>query len=181
MAKKTKKRAAKKPARGKAKKVAKKASPIPKGYHTVTPHLILRDTGAAIEWYKRALGAKELSRMPMPGGKIGHAEIKVGDSIVMLADEFPEMGQKSAETLGGSACNLMMYVKNVDQVFAKAVEAGAKTLAPVSDMFWGDRYGQLMDPFGNKWSIGTHVKDMTPKQMAQAMEAWSATQQQRAS
>src|SRR5687768_17571782 len=126
--KKTKKAAA----RGK-KPAAKKVSPIPKGYHTVTAHLIQRDSAAAIEWYKRAFGAKELSRMPMPGGKIGHAEIKIGDSIVMLADEFPEMGQKSAETLGGTPVGLMVYVPDVDKSFAKAVEAGAKTLQPPAD------------------------------------------------
>lgn len=165
-----------KPARAKAK--AKKVSPIPKGFRTVTPHLILRDTAAAIEWYKRAFGAKELSRMEMPGGKIGHAEIRIGDSIVMMADEFPEMGQKSPETLGGTAAGLMVYVKDVDKAFAKAVEAGAKTLMPVADQFWGDRYGQLVDPFGHKWSIGTHIKDLTPKQMKAAMDEWMAQQQQ---
>lgn len=157
-----------------AKKAAKKVNPIPKNYHTVTPFLSSHDANAQIDWYKKAFGAKELSRMPGPDGKLMHSEVKIGDSVVMIADEMPGMGAPSAKTLGNSPVGLMIYTKDVDSFFAKATAAGATTVMPVADQFWGDRYGQLQDPFGFKWSVGTHIKDMTPKQMQQAQNEWMA-------
>ena len=134
--------------------------PIPDGYHSVTPYLILDDAARAIEFYKKAFGAVELMRMPAPGGKIGHAEIKIGDSPVMLADESPEMGHRSARTLGGSPISLMVYVKDVDAVVAQAVAAGGKLVRPVANQFYGDRTGGVDDPFGYHWYIATHVEDV---------------------
>jgi uncharacterized glyoxalase superfamily protein PhnB len=165
-----------------AKKVAKKkparrkVEAVPKAYGSLTPGLAIRGAAAAIAFYKKAFGAKELSRMPGPGGKLMHAELKIGDRILMLGDESPEMGSPSPQTLGGSAVALMHYVKDVDAVFARAVAAGAKPLFPPSDMFWGDRYGQVVDPFGHRWSIATHKADLTPRQMAKGMAEWMASQ-----
>ncbi len=153
--------AAKKPALKRA-----KAQPIPKGYHMVTPHLIVRGANDAINFYKLAFSAKEKSRMPMPDGRLMHAEIQIGDSRVMLADEMPEMGSKSPQALGGAGASLMLYTKNVDALFEQAVKAGAKVVMPVADMFWGDRYGQVEDPFGHRWALATHIEDMSPKEMA---------------
>lgn len=169
-----KKSAAKKSAAKKksAKKASKKVNPIPAHYHTVTPFLSSHDANAQIDWYKKAFGAKELSRMPGPDGKLMHSEVKIGDSVVMIADEMPGMGSPSAKTLGNSPVGLMVYTKDVDSFFNKATGAGASVVMPVADQFWGDRYGQLQDPFGFKWSIGTHIKDMTPKQMQAAQDEW---------
>ena len=143
--------------------------PIPEGYHTLTPYFTVRDARRAIEFYKQAFGAEERGVMNGPDGKVMHAELKIGDSIIMLADEFPEFGSLSPETVGGSSMGLHIYVDNVDQAFDRAVKAGAKVEAPVVEQFWGDRYGRLKDPFGHKWSIATHVKDMSADEMRHSM------------
>ncbi|HUB79432.1 MAG TPA: VOC family protein [Bryobacteraceae bacterium] len=145
--------------------------PIPHGYHAVTPYLVVNDAAKAIEFYKRAFGAKELSRMQGPPGKIGHAELQIGDSIIMLADEMPQMDTKSPQALGGTTAGLFLYVQDVDAAFQKAVGAGAKETMPLADMFWGDRYGRLMDPFGHSWSIATHKEDVAPEEMEKRMHA----------
>jgi len=154
------------------------AKPIPDGYHTVTPYLILDDAAAALEFYKKAFGATELMRMEGPGGKIGHAELKIGDSPIMLADEVPEMGYRGPRSIGGTAVSILLYVGDVDQVFARAVSAGAREIRPVQDQFYGDRSGTLEDPFGHVWSIATHVEDVAPdeleRRMAKAMEGGKA-------
>jgi PhnB protein len=175
------KSAAKKVAAKAAKKVASKASakkaarkkalPIPKGYHVVTPSIVVRGAAEAIEFYKKAFGAKELSRMPGPDGKLLHAEIRIGDSVVMLGDEFPNMGATSPLSLNGKASSLMIYTKDVDALFNQAVAAGAKVAMPVADMFWGDRYGIVTDPFGHRWQMATHKEDLTPKEMARRAAA----------
>ncbi len=139
--------------------------PIPEGYHSVTPHLIIKGAADAIEYYKKAFGATELMRMPAPGGKIGHAEIKIGDSAIMLADEFPEMGYKSPQTLGGSPVSIMIYVEDVDTVFSRAIASGGKEQRPVKDQFYGDRMGTLEDPFGHVWHVATHTEDVSPEEM----------------
>jgi PhnB protein len=149
--------------------------PIPEGYHTVTPYLIIRGAAAAIEFYQTAFGATELFRFPAPDGKIGHAEIKIGDSPIMLADEYPEMGYKSPQTLGGSPVSLMIYVDDVDTVFDQAVAAGAKTREAVSDKFYGDRIGTLEDPFGHVWHVSTHKEDVSVEEMERRAKAAGAT------
>ena len=145
--------------------------PVPEGYHTVTPHLVIRGAAEAIEFYKKAFGAEELMRMPMPDGKIAHAEIKIGDSILMLSEEFPEYGAVSPQSLGGCPGGVFLYVENVDALFAQAVGAGAEVKMPVADQFWGDRYGKLVDPFGHLWAIGTHVEDLTPEEIGRRAAA----------
>ncbi|MEP6921031.1 MAG: VOC family protein [bacterium] len=139
--------------------------PVPDGYHSVTPYLIIKGAADAIEFYKKAFGATELLRMPHPDGKIGHAEIKIGDSPVMLADEFPEMGHKSPTTLGGSPVSLMIYVDDVDAVFNRAIAEGASSERPLETKFYGDRSGSLKDPFGHSWHIATHVEDVSEEEM----------------
>ena len=139
--------------------------PIPEGYHSVTPYLIMDDAARALEFYKKALGAIELIRFPAPGGRIGHAEIKIGDSPVMLADESPEQGQKSLRTIGGSPISLMVYVEDVDARVAQAVAAGAKITRPVANQFYGDRTGGIEDPFGYHWYLATHIEDVSPEEM----------------
>jgi uncharacterized glyoxalase superfamily protein PhnB len=151
--------------------MATKAKPVPDGFRTLTPHIIVKEGAKAIDFYKKAFGAQEVARMAGPGGKIMHAELKIGDSIMMLADEFLEMGAKSAATLSGSPVTLHLYVPNVDAVFQKAVAAGAKVTMPVTDMFWGDRYGKVTDPFGHEWSIATHMQDLTPEEITKAGKA----------
>ena len=146
--------------------------PIPEGYHSVTPYLIVDDANAAIDFYKRAFGATELFRLPM-GDKIGHAEIKVGDSHVMLADEFPDMDHLGPNARGGTTVSLLLYVDNVDSAFGKAVAAGAKEQRPITDQFWGDRMGTLSDPFGHQWSLATHTEDVPPQEMETRMKAFS--------
>jgi PhnB protein len=149
--------------------------PVPEGYHTVTPYLICSSAAKAIDFYVKALGATELMRMDH-GGKIGHAEIKIGDSHVMLADEFPEMGARSPQSLGGTPVGICLYVPNVDELFQRAVDAGAQVERPVQDQFYGDRSGTIIDPFGHKWTIATHKEDLTPQQIEQRMAEWSAKQ-----
>jgi len=147
------------------------AKAIPDGYHTITPHMTVRDAARAIEFYKQAFGAQEKGVMKGPDGKIMHAELRIGDSIVMLADEFPEFGSLSPQSTGGSGMGLHIYLEDVDSAFDRAVKAGAKVDMPVADMFWGDRYGKLSDPFGHKWSIATHKADLTEEEMEQGMKA----------
>ncbi len=142
-----------------------KVKPIPEGYHTATPYLIIKGAADAIEFYKKAFGATELMRMSSPGGKIGHAEIKIGDSVIMLADEAPEMNARSPQSFGGSPISILLYVEDVDAVFNRAVAAGAKVERPVTDQFYGDRIGGLTDPFGHAWYISTHKEDVSPEEM----------------
>ena len=145
--------------------------PIPDGYHSVTPYLIVKGAAEAIEFYKRAFGATELMRMDWSGGRIGHAEIRIGDSAVMLADEFPEMGVRGPQSLGGAGVNLLIYVEDVDARFAQAVAAGATVKRPLKDQFYGDRSGTVDDPFGHQWTIATHTEDVSPEEMRKRSEA----------
>ena len=144
---------------------------IPEGYHAVTPYLIIKGATQAIDFYKKVFGATEIMRFDAPGGKIGHAEIKIGDSPIMLADEMPERGYVSPNTLGGSPVSLMIYVDDVDSVFNRAVAAGSKVDQPLKDQFYGDRTGTVHDPFGHVWTIGTHKEDVTPEEMKRRMAA----------
>jgi PhnB protein len=138
---------------------------VPDGYHTVTPYLVIKGAAAAIDYYKKAFGAAERMRMEGPGGTIGHAELIIGDSTVMLADEVSEMGYRSPKTLGGSAVSILLYLENVDDVFKRALAAGGRELRPLENQFYGDRMGTLEDPFGHVWSIATHVEDVSPEEM----------------
>lgn len=155
-------------------------NPIPKGFRSVTPYLTLNDTARALDFYKRAFGAEVLVRMDGPGGKIGHAEIKIGDSIIMLGDEMPGSGARSPQSLGGTTSGVMLYVEDADAVFNRAVAAGAQVEAPLSDMFWGDRYGKLKDPFGHSWSVATHKEDVAPAEMSKRMQEYAAKMAQQA-
>ncbi|PYV22920.1 MAG: glyoxalase [Acidobacteria bacterium] len=145
--------------------MSSKVKPIPQGYHTATPYLIVNDGAGAIEFYKKAFGATELFRMAGPDGKIGHAEIKIGDSPIMLADEVPAMGHRSPQSLGGSPVSILLYVEDVDAVFNQAVAAGAKVARPVADQFYGDRTGGVTDPFGHAWYIATHKEDVSSEEL----------------
>jgi PhnB protein len=147
---------------------------IPHEFHTVTPSLVVRGAAQAIEFYKKALGAEERMRMAGPGGKIMHAELKIGDSIIFLTDEMPEMGCKAPQTLGGSAGSLYLYVQDVDSAFKRAVDAGGKATMPVADMFWGDRFGSFTDPFGHNWGLSTHVEDLTEPEIEERAKAFYA-------
>ena len=139
--------------------------PIPEGYHSVTPYLSIKGAAAAIDYYKQVFGATELFRMAGPDGKIGHAEIKIGDSPIMLADEFPEMEFVSPKTLGGSPVGLMIYTDDVDTMYKQAISAGAQEIKPLQNQFYGDRSGTLKDPFGHVWTVATHVEDVPPEEM----------------
>ena len=150
--------------------MATKVNPIPTGYHTATPYLTLNDCARAIDFYKKAFGAQEVMRMEGPGGKIGHAEIKIGDSPIMLADEMPGAGNRAPKTLGGTTVGVFLYVNDVDSSYKQAVDAGAKADKPPADMFWGDRFGQLTDPFGHSWSMATHKEDVAPAEMRKRMQ-----------
>ena len=157
--------------------------PVPDGYHTITPHLVLDDCAKAIELYKRAFGAEEILRMPGPGSKIVHPEIRIGDSTVMMSDEMPPMsGQpgiyKSPKSAGLSTAALFLYVPDADSAFDRAVQAGCTVRSPVTDMFWGDRYGQVLDPFGHTWAIATHQEDVAPQDMAKRQQEFFARMQQ---
>jgi PhnB protein len=145
--------------------------PIPDGYRTATPYLIIHGAADAIEFYKRAFGATELLRMADPQGRVGHAEIKIGDSVIMLADEHPAMGYRGPRSLGGSSVSILLYLENVDAVFERAVRAGAKVQRAVADQFYGDRSGTLEDPFGHVWTVATHVEDVSPEEMQRRAEA----------
>jgi len=144
--------------------------PIPEGYHTLTPFLTVRDAVSAIEFYKQAFGAVERGVAKGPDGKIMHAELKIGDSIIMLSDEYPEFGSLSPLSTGGTGMGLHIYIDGVDAAFDRAVKAGARVDMPVMDQFWGDRYGKLTDPFGHKWSIATHTKDLSMDEMKRGMD-----------
>jgi PhnB protein len=145
--------------------------PIPDGYTTVTPYLYIRGAAGAIDFYKKAFGATELFRMPGPNGCVMHAEIRIGDSCIMLADEFPDMGARSPQTLGGVSSSIMLYVEDVDHRFDQAVKAGAKVQRPVKDQFYGDRSGTLEDPYGHVWTIGTHKEDVSTEEMQRRMQS----------
>lgn len=142
---------------------------IPEGYHTVTPYLIVKNATQALEFYKRAFHATELFRMPMPNGKIGHAEIRIGDSNVMLADEAPEVNARSPQSIGGTPVGICLYVEDCDRMFQEAVAAGAKVERPLTDQFYGDRSATVIDPYGHKWTISTHQEDVSPEEMKQRM------------
>jgi PhnB protein len=145
--------------------------PIPEGYRTATPYLIIKGAADAIAFYKRAFGATELLRMADPQGRVGHAEIKIGDSVIMLADEHPAMGYRGPRSLGGSSVSILLYLEDVDAVFERALKAGAKAQRPVADQFYGDRSGTLEDPFGHVWTVATHVEDVAPEEMKRRAEA----------
>ena len=138
---------------------------IPKGYNSVTPYLVVKGAAEAIEYYKKVFGATEVMRMPEPSGRIGHAELKIGDSHIMLADEFPEMGYQGPVTLGNSPVSILLYVEDVDSTVARAVADGGKILKPVEDQFYGDRMGFIQDPFGHRWGVATHKEDLSPEEM----------------
>ena len=140
--------------------------PIPDGYHSVTPYLVMQECGKAIDFYKQAFGATELFRMPAGDGKVGHAEIKIGNSILMLADEYPDMGYKGPKAYGGTPVSLMIYVNDCDAVFSQAVKNGATVQRPLADQFYGDRSGTVVDPFGHVWTISTHKEDVPPDEMS---------------
>jgi PhnB protein len=142
-----------------------KVDPIPEAYPRVTPYLSIDGAAKAIDFYKDILGAEERVRMDGPDGKVGHAELGIGQSVVMLADSFPDMGAPTPSALGGSPVTLMVYVEDVDDVFARAIQAGAKEIAPVQDQFYGDRSGQFEDPFGHRWNVASHVEDVSPEDM----------------
>ena len=145
--------------------MAGNVKPIPEGYHSVTPYLYIKGAASALDFYKKVFGAHEKLRMPMNDGRIGHAEIEIGDSVVMLADEHPEMGVRGPKSIGGTAGSLMVYVADVDAVAAKFVDAGGKVQRAVKDQFYGDRSGTFEDPYGHVWTIATHVEDLTPEEM----------------
>lgn len=145
--------------------------PIPAGYPPVTPYLIVDGAGAAIQFYRSVFGATERMRMPAPDDKVGHAELEIGQSVIMLADEFPAMGARGPRAVGGTPVTLHVYVEDVDSVFDQAVAAGAKALRPVEDRFYGDRSGQFEDPFGHRWDVATHVEDVPPDEMAKRAAA----------
>jgi PhnB protein len=145
--------------------------PIPEGYHTVTPYLTVDDAAGAIEYYKKAFGATERLRMDTPDGKVGHAELEIGDSLLMLSDPSPEATTRPPSELGGTSAGIFLYVDDVDAVVKKALRAGATVTMEVADQFWGDRFGSIRDPFGHEWSIATHIEDVPPEEMAERAKA----------
>ncbi|MGC1187400.1 MAG: VOC family protein [Candidatus Acidiferrales bacterium] len=146
-------------------------NPIPRGYHSLTPYLFIKGAASAIDFYKAVFGATERMRMPGPDGRIMHAELQIGDSIVMLSDENPQMGALSPQSIGGTACGLNVYLADVDAATRKALELGAKLVRPVKDQFYGDRSGSIIDPFGHLWSVATHIEDVAPEEMQRRMAA----------
>ncbi len=151
-----------------------KAKPIPDGYPRLAPYICVDGATRAIEFYATVFGAKERMRMPSPGGKVGHAELELGDAVIMLADEHPEMGFVGPKTVGGTPVTLHLYVENVDDVFARALKAGAKSIRDVANQFYGDRSGQFEDPFGHRWNVATHVEDVSPEEMAKRAAKFTA-------
>jgi uncharacterized glyoxalase superfamily protein PhnB len=147
-----------------------KVAPIPAGFHTVTPHLVCEGAADAIEFYKKAFNAVELARMPGPDGKLMHAQLRIGTSTIMLVDDFPDWGSVGPKALKGSPVTIHLYVEDTDALYNQAIAAGATAKMPPADMFWGDRYGVLIDPFGHSWSIATHQRDMTPEEMQAEMQ-----------
>ena len=154
--------------------MAKAAKPVPNGYHTITPQLTLDNAAQTMDWYKKALGAEEVSRSVGPDGKIMHAELKIGDSIIMLGGEQAEKGCSSPQKLGGTPVSLYLYVEDVDKAFNRAASAGVTVIMPVADMFWGDRCGQFVDPFGHRWSLATHKEDLSQEEMQKRGKAFFA-------
>jgi PhnB protein len=150
-----------------------KVKPIPDGYRSVTPYLMVKGAAEAIDFYKRAFNARERMRVPGPGGKIMHAEIEIGDSVVMLAEEFPDMGALGPLSIGGTPVGIHLYVENVDAIFKQALSAGAREERPLQNQFYGDRSGSLIDPFGHKWNLATHVEEVSPDEMQRRMEQWT--------
>src|ERR687895_1818866 len=148
--------------------------PVPEGYNTVTPYLSVDDASAAIDFYQRALGAKESVRMSGPGGAIMHAELELGDSRVMLSDPFPQFTPRPPKELGGTSVSIFLYVEDVDALYQQATDAGASSVAEPEDMFWGDRFASILDPFGHSWTIATHVEDVEPAEMQRRIEEWTA-------
>jgi PhnB protein len=157
--------------------MAKTSQGIPKGYHTVTPSICVAGAAKAIEFYKKALGAEEIMRFPGPDGKLMHAEIRVGDSVIMLGDEMPEQGARSPKSYGGTPVSFFVYRENVDAEWKRAVDAGAKEIMPLQDMFWGDRTGCLEDPFGHRWWLAQHIQDLTPEEIQRNAEAYFSQMQ----
>jgi PhnB protein len=157
--------------------MANKAQAIPKGYHTVTPSIVVAGATKAIDFYKKALGAEELMRFPGPDGKIIHAEIRVGDSVIMLADEMPEHGSRGPKSIDGTPVSFFVYGENVDAAWKRAVDAGAKPIMPLADQFWGDRTGCLEDPFGHHWWLAQHIQDLTPEELRKNSEAFFSQMQ----
>ncbi|HYD52428.1 MAG TPA: VOC family protein [Gemmatimonadaceae bacterium] len=151
-------------------------SSTPEGFHTVTPAIIVRDANAAIGFYRRAFGAEEESRMTMPDGSVAHAEIRIGDSMIMLGEENPAWGTLSPLSTNGNPGSLHLYVPDVDAAFQRALDEGATVRSPLEDAFWGDRYGKVTDPFGHEWGLATRVREMTPEEVQRAGEAWMAAQ-----
>ena len=150
--------------------------PIPDGFHTVTPSIVLSNSKEAIEFYKKAFDAREIYQMPTPDGKTMHAMIQIGDSFVMMSDEFPQMGCTAPTTVGGTSTTIHLYVEDSDKVYNQAVQAGAKPAMPMMDAFWGDRCGSVIDPFGHSWMVSTHKKDLSPEEMRQAAEEYMSKQ-----
>jgi PhnB protein len=157
--------------------MAKNAQAIPQGYHTVTPSLVVAGAAKALDFYKKAFGAEELMRFPGPDGTIMHAEIKIGDSVVMLGDEMPEPGGRSPKSIGGTPVSFFVYRENVDAAWKQAVDAGATTVMPLVDQFWGDRTGCLEDPFGHRWWLAQHMKDLTPDELQRNADAFFSQMQ----
>jgi PhnB protein len=152
--------------------MAKKAQAIPKGYHTVTPNIVVDGAAKAIDFYKKALGAEEIMRFPGPDGKIMHAEIRIGDSVIMLVDQMPDQGGRGPKLIGGTPVSFFIYGENVDAAWKRAVDAGAKPVMPLDDQFWGDRTGLLEDPFGHHWWLAQHIEDLTPEELQKRSEAF---------
>jgi PhnB protein len=157
--------------------MAKNTQAIPKGYHTVTPSLCVSGAAKAIDFYKKALGAEEKYRFPAPDGKIMHAEIQIGDSTIMLADEMPEYGGKGPKSIGGTPVSFFVYREDVDAAWKRAIDAGAKEVMPLIDQFWGDRAGCLVDPFGHQWWLAQHIQDLTPEELNKAAESYFSQMQ----
>jgi PhnB protein len=157
--------------------MAKKAQAIPKGYHTVTPSIVVDGAAKAIDFYKKALGAEEIMRFPGPDGKIMHAEIRIGDSVIMLVDQMPEQGGRGPKLIGGTPVSFFVYGENVDAAWKRAVDAGAKPIMPLDDQFWGDRTGQLEDPYGHHWWLAQHIEDLTPEELQKRSEAFFSQMQ----
>jgi len=157
--------------------MAKKAQAIPKGYHTVTPSIVVDGAAKAIDFYKKALGAEEIMRFPGPDGKIMHAEIRIGDSVIMLVDQMPEQGGRGPKLIGGTPVSFFVYGENVDAAWKRAVDAGAKPIMPLDDQFWGDRTGLLEDQYGHHWWLAQHVEDLTPEELNKRSEAFFSQMQ----
>ena len=154
--------------------MARKVNAIPQGYHSVTPSLVVRSSEQALDFYRKAFNAEETLRMPGPDGKIMHAEFRIGDSVIMLGEEMPDMGAKSPQTLGGSPVSFFIYLENVDEAWQRAIKAGAKQVMPLADMFWGDRAGCVDDPFGHHWWLAQHMADLTPDEIKKGQEEFFA-------